>query len=96
MLGDERACAALLAAGAAANAKDLMGSTPLHLSMEKWHSRAIAAALLDHGADVNARNERGFTPLHVVVGLERAEAVRLLLELTRTRRTTPTEAARLI
>jgi hypothetical protein len=79
VLGDERACAALLAAGAAANTKDLLGWTPLHLATGQYHNQTIAAALIDHGADVNSRNKRGFAPLHGAVGLERPEAVRLLL-----------------
>jgi len=80
VLSDERACAALLAAGAEANSKDQLGATPLHLAMGQNHNLAIVAMLMDHGADVNARDKQGFTPLHVAVGLERPEAVRLLLK----------------
>jgi hypothetical protein len=79
VLGNERACAALLAAGAAANARDRLGFTPLHLATWLHHNQAVAAAPVDRGADVNARDKRGGTPLHGAVCLERLDAVRLLL-----------------
>ncbi len=67
-------------AGAAAKVRDVLGWTPLHDGATgQYHSQVIAAALIDHWADVNARNGRGFAPLHGAVGLERPEAVRLLL-----------------
>ena len=80
MLGDERACAALLAAGVVANSRDQLGLTPLHIATGPRHNLAIAAALIDHGADVNARDVVGNTPLHGAVMLKRPEAVLLLLE----------------
>ncbi len=51
--------AALVAAGADVNARDVMGATPLHLA-----NPAGIEVLVVAGADVNARDRLGFTPLH--------------------------------
>ena len=56
----------LLAAGAATNAADAAGNTPLHLIVLARHHRnddAIARQLLRAGADVQQRNDRHLTPL---------------------------------
>ena len=57
--GDIEAVKQYLAAGADVNAKDGMGTTPLHLAATK----EIAELLITEGADVNAKDEGGYTPL---------------------------------
>ncbi len=45
--------------------KNIFGSTPLHLSVERGHFE-IAICLIEHGANVEARDEFGRTSLHLV------------------------------
>jgi ankyrin repeat protein len=54
----------LIKAGAAPNARDLDGATPLHRAVRTRCSAAVKA-LLEGGADVNARNTRGSTALRL-------------------------------
>ena len=51
-----------LAAGVDVNAKDKMGTTPLHYAAGRGH-REIAELLIAKGADVNAKDEDDETPL---------------------------------
>ena len=50
----------LLAAGAAVDARDSSGCTPLHEAAQRGHQEA-AAALVAAGADVAAADEDGWT-----------------------------------
>ncbi|KAL2124048.1 hypothetical protein VTJ04DRAFT_413 [Mycothermus thermophilus] len=55
----------LMKKGAAINAVDLRGRTPLHYAASKGTmSLTILRALVRNGADVNARDFEGLTPLH--------------------------------
>jgi len=66
----------LLARGAAVNAADAFGRTPLMSS----YREAVAALLLARGADVRAVASGGFTALHLAArGAEAAAVARLLL-----------------
>jgi ankyrin repeat protein len=56
----------LLANKAEVNAKNLNGTTPLHVAASMGH-KEIAESLLAHKADVNARDKDGLTPLGVAV-----------------------------
>jgi len=75
----------LLEHGAAVNAKEEAGVTPLH--EVSWRINwKLVHLLLEHGADVNAKDKRNRTPLHRacrgVHGPRRArrtETIRLLL-----------------
>lgn len=51
-------------AGAQVNARDPVGSTPLHFAAALSASPAIIETLARRGAEVNAREQRGSTPLH--------------------------------
>jgi ankyrin repeat protein len=56
--------AACLAAGADINARDSVGSTPLHGAAKYSKTPVVIEVLLAAGADVNARNVFGGAPLH--------------------------------
>lgn len=60
--GDLAVVEGLLEGGAAVNAKDVQGLTPLHRAAT-WRHTAVVQTLLDHGADVNARSKLAETPL---------------------------------
>lgn len=82
--------AALLTAGANANARDRHGRTPLHYAVRMREARLIIPLLLSHGADPNARaNEgTGATPLFAAIEYyiedvdkaRAAQTIRLLAE----------------
>ena len=74
--GDSEALAALLEAGADADARDEDGVTPLHLAA----SPDIVEALLNAGADVDARPSNGRTPLHYAMLEGNGEVLDALLE----------------
>ena len=68
----------LLAAGAAINAKDGNGSTPLHRAVKAGH-RAIAMLLIDEGADINAPGRWTARPLHEAAWEGHVDLVKLLI-----------------
>jgi ankyrin repeat protein/mono/diheme cytochrome c family protein len=68
----------LLERGADVNAKNRLGSTPLHWAI---HDEAKVRLLLSRGAAVNARQLEGRTPLYLAASLGNGHAtLRLLLE----------------
>jgi excisionase family DNA binding protein len=69
----------LLAAGAAVNARDAEGWTPLMWATVKGYGE-IARALLDAGADVRVKNNKGWTALRLAVSLNDTELARPLIE----------------
>jgi ankyrin repeat protein len=72
----------LIDAGADVDARDDVGSTPLHFAA-KGESEDVVRLLVDSGADVNAVNSRGETPLNNAVSNTtpaRLPIVRLLRE----------------
>jgi ankyrin repeat protein len=73
--------AALIKAGADADAKDNDGWTPLSHSARYGENPGAIAALVAAGADVNAKNEYGVTPLMLAMGRGgAAEIIALLTE----------------
>lgn len=54
----------LLARGAAVNAQDNQGRTPLHAAAFKGH-KELAVLLVSHGADVNLKDNDKYTPAQV-------------------------------
>jgi len=71
---------ALLAGGAAVDARNSYGHTPLHVAVNTRQAVRMATLLLRHGADVNAvETDDGDTPLHEAAMYGRVEAVRFLL-----------------
>ena len=81
--GNEKAVAALLAAGAKADAVRNDDLTPLDVAVANGHT-AVAALLVSHGADVNRRNSggsyNGWTPLHWAVTSGKKDVVQFLIE----------------
>jgi len=71
--------AALLVAGADANAANERGRRPLHWAATLGNADA-SAVLVKSGADANARDEHGRTPLHLAAREGRLEIVKLLVE----------------
>ena len=69
----------LAADPAARDARNQLGSTPLHLAATNGDSGPLKA-LIAAGADVNARDREDNTPLHMAAYAGRPEAARLLLE----------------
>jgi hypothetical protein len=76
--GDAAKVAAMLSAGADANAADKAGWTPLHWAAVLGH-KDVAALLLANGAAVDARKTTGETPLHLAAGENRTDVAELLL-----------------
>jgi len=83
------AVAALLEAGADANAENRRAAIPLHYACDPrpnghtWDpraQRAVIERLLDAGADIEHREKAGAVPLHRAVRARSPEAVRCLLE----------------
>jgi ankyrin repeat protein/mono/diheme cytochrome c family protein len=70
----------LLARGAAVNAKQAEGRTPLYLASMMGDGHNIVRALLDHGADPNLAATNGQTPLMVAAQRGDSDMLRLLLD----------------
>ena len=70
---------ALVGLGAAVNARDRGGATPLFLACESGHAGA-AGALLDAGANPATRNAAGEAPLYIAALRGHGPVVGLLLE----------------
>lgn len=60
------------------NARNLIGSTPLHLASENGKLGA-ALVLLDNGAFVGAKNRYGWTPLHYASRNNHVHIINLLI-----------------
>ena len=73
--------ACLLANGAAPNATDDKGQTPLHFIARKGVGKNQAALLIAHGADPNARDDAGQTPLDYAKKAKRKTVATFLTEL---------------
>jgi quinoprotein dehydrogenase-associated probable ABC transporter substrate-binding protein len=63
--------------GAAINAVDLQGETPLHHALQQRYPDMVAF-LIAHGADVNMRDRDGWTPIMTAAYADDADAVKLL------------------
>jgi hemoglobin len=74
--GNVAVAQALLAAGAAVEARDKQGETPLRRAVNCGHTEFVSL-LLAHGADVNTRDKQGQTALRAA---RRPEMVALLRE----------------
>jgi len=61
--GHKEMVSALLTHGAAPNARDLRGWTPLHALIEVSARTDVADLLLAHGADIDARDNLGHSPI---------------------------------
>jgi ankyrin repeat protein len=61
--GKEEIAAMLIAHGAKMSVPDIVGKTPLHISVE-GKSQNIVELLLDNGASLSVRDKLGRTPLH--------------------------------
>ena len=68
----------LLCTGAAVDAKNNAGETPLHVAARRDNSWE-AKDLLSNGADVHARNDAGETPLHVAAEYDASSTAEVLL-----------------
>ena len=64
--------------GANVDARNEIGSTPLHLAASNGHSLAIEALLAD-GADINAGGVGEITPLHLAAQNGHAATIKALL-----------------
>jgi hypothetical protein len=64
------------------NARNLGGSTPLHLASgsRNFKDGSVVRLLLEHGADINVEGHGGWTPLHLASFRGTLEVVRLLVE----------------
>jgi hypothetical protein len=69
---------ALLAHGADVNAKDDIGSTPLHVAANN-NAKEVVALLLANRADVNAKDIDDWTPLHMAANKNSKDVAALLL-----------------
>jgi ankyrin repeat protein len=71
----------VLQRGAAINAQDNEGWSPLLKLLDQWADQpALVKSLIDHGANVNAQMKDGRTPLMVAARLGRLDRVSLLLD----------------
>jgi len=61
--GNKEIAAMLIAHGAKVNDPDIVGKTPLHISVE-GKSQKIVELLLNNGASLSAKDKLGRTPLH--------------------------------
>ena len=65
--------------GAAPDARDKDGKSPLHFATDNGSAEAVTA-LLDAGADLDVWDRSGFTPLHRAAAQGSAEVVTALLD----------------
>ena len=84
--GNMEAVRLFISQGAAVNAQDDKGFTPLHVAARedrepvlKIGQKSIVQLLLAVGADVDARDKKGATPLHHAAFLRRMRAAKQLL-----------------
>jgi uncharacterized protein len=70
--------AILIKAGANLNAKDRLGSTALHLAVER-NQVEMAELLIDIGATIDNENKSGMTPLMIAASRGNAPIVQALL-----------------
>lgn len=61
------------------DARDSMGSCPVHLAAERGHAHVVQL-LLEHGTDVSCCNGLQQTPLHAAAAGESSDSVRILLD----------------
>jgi ankyrin repeat protein len=78
--GDVDAAERLMSAGAAADAEDGFGNTPLHRAAMHGHIEVARLLLREHSAEINRRNIDGYTPLHLAALIGHLGEVRILLE----------------
>ncbi|KAI1693124.1 ankyrin repeat domain-containing protein [Ditylenchus destructor] len=68
----------LVSEGAAINARDNNGQTPLHIAAAN-ENPTIATTLIIAGADVNAKDKDGLTPLHIAAANENTKIAKDLV-----------------
>lgn len=77
--GDAREVGKMISANSRLlNAKNELGSTPLHVSSGNL-SPDVATLLIEKGAVVNVKDNNGATPLHLAAFAGRKETINLLL-----------------
>ena len=78
LLNDPILIKALIEGGADVNARDKLGTTPLHVAGMNGY-REIASLLIEQGADVNAGDVRELTPVHAAAWTGYRDTVALLI-----------------
>lgn len=76
--GDAENVRGLLDRGVPADARDVIGQTPLHVAVA-YHRKPIMKLLIERGADVNAVSATGWTPLHGAAYWGDEEATEMLI-----------------
>ncbi|CAO3669768.1 unnamed protein product [Umbelopsis ramanniana] len=80
----------LLQRGAQIDARTKAGDTVLHIAAKFNHSK-LTISLVKHGAYIDGRNNEGNTPIHVAIIQGNADLLRLLMDSSKTLRTTNVE-----
>jgi ankyrin repeat protein len=70
----------LIGAGAAVEANDRYGNTPLHKAAMHGHIEVIKLLLQEHTVEINRKNIDGYTPLHLAALIGHLEEIHILLE----------------